>query len=111
MTTRIGAGAPDGKPALVMGGSGLTWTFGAVVPVVAGAGPVTVPDALFLVGQLDTAGRGLAGFDAQQQRVPAPLGEADAGRGQGCPRHAQVPDPVRRGEDPRGAVLDQEPAN
>jgi long-chain acyl-CoA synthetase len=28
MTTRIGAGVPDGKPALVLGGSGLAWTFG-----------------------------------------------------------------------------------
>lgn len=28
MTTRIGAGVPDEKPALVMGDSGLTWTFG-----------------------------------------------------------------------------------
>jgi acyl-CoA synthetase (AMP-forming)/AMP-acid ligase II len=28
MTTRIGAGVPDEKPALVLGGSGLTWTFG-----------------------------------------------------------------------------------
>jgi acyl-CoA synthetase (AMP-forming)/AMP-acid ligase II len=28
MTARIGAGVPDGKPALVMGGSGLVWTFG-----------------------------------------------------------------------------------
>jgi long-chain acyl-CoA synthetase len=28
MTTQLGAGAPAGKPALVMGGDGLTWTFG-----------------------------------------------------------------------------------
>jgi long-chain acyl-CoA synthetase len=28
MSTRLGAGAPDRKPALVMGGSGLAWTFG-----------------------------------------------------------------------------------
>ena len=28
MTTRIGAGVPAEKPALVMGDSGLTWTFG-----------------------------------------------------------------------------------
>ncbi|HEX3963136.1 MAG TPA: AMP-binding protein [Trebonia sp.] len=28
MTTPLGAGAPDGKLALVMGGSGLAWTFG-----------------------------------------------------------------------------------
>jgi len=28
MTVRLGAGVPAGKPALVMGGSGLRWTFG-----------------------------------------------------------------------------------
>jgi hypothetical protein len=88
MTTRIGAGVPDEKPALVMGDSGLTWTFGELqrrtdeavamlaahglgcrqfVTALPGAAVVTVSARLVLVGELDAAGRGLAVFDAQQQ--------------------------------------------